>query len=401
MKIAQVETIAYRSMGGTSPSGPHCASPMDAFYDPIRIAPDQSGRPRSAILAVRVTTDDGVYGLGSVGGAGLDAAKVLIDGPLSRLVIDQDPFAVEYLWELMFRGTMSYGRKGVVIEAISGIDIALWDIMGKVTGQPIYNLLGGKTRGKIRAYASRLYARAPEHLDELAAEAQEYLDQGYTAMKQRLAYGPRHGVQGMRKNLELIRTVRAVVGPDVELAVDVYMGWDPQYAIRMIRMIEDDGLDIAWLEEPTIPDDIDGYAEIRANVNTPIAGGEHEFTRYGFRQMLDKHAVDIVQLDVNRVGGITEARKIWAMAAGAGFPLLPHAGYLHNFHLIMAHMNSPIAECLPRPPERPPVGSEMLAVIFRGQPEPSGGFVELAEVPGMGYELDQEALAKYAIGREG
>jgi len=349
------------------------------------------------MLAVKVTTDDGLYGLGSVGGAGLDAAKALINGRLSRLVVGQDPFATEYLWELMFRSTMSYGRKGVVIEAISAIDIALWDIMGKATGQPVYNLLGGRTRSKIRAYASRLYARAPEHLDELAAEAQEYLDQGYTAMKQRLAYGPRHGVQGMRKNLDLIRTVREVVGPDVELAVDVYMGWDRQYAIRMIRMIEDSGLDIAWLEEPTIPDDIDGYAEIRANVNTPIAGGEHEFTRYGFHQLIDKGAVDIVQLDVNRVGGITEARKIWAMAAGASLPLLPHAGYLHNFHLIMAHMNSPIAECLPRPPERPPVGSEMLAVIFQGQPEAEDGFVELTETPGMGYDLNQEAWERFAI----
>ncbi len=397
MKIVQVETIPYRSMGGSFPSGPHCCSPMDAFYDRVQLAPDTSGRPHTAMLAVKVTTDDGLYGLGSVGGAGLDAAKALINGRLSRLVVGQDPFATEYLWELMFRSTMSYGRKGVVIEAISAIDIALWDIMGKATGQPVYNLLGGRTRSKIRAYASRLYARAPEHLDELAAEAQEYLDQGYTAMKQRLAYGPRHGVQGMRKNLDLIRTVREVVGPDVELAVDVYMGWDRQYAIRMIRMIEDSGLDIAWLEEPTIPDDIDGYAEIRANVNTPIAGGEHEFTRYGFHQLIDKGAVDIVQLDVNRVGGITEARKIWAMAAGASLPLLPHAGYLHNFHLIMAHMNSPIAECLPRPPERPPVGSEMLAVIFQGQPEAEDGFVELTETPGMGYDLNQEAWERFAI----
>ena len=147
-------------------------------------------------------------------------------------------------------------------------------------------------------------------------------------MKQRIGYGPADGPAGMRKNLELIQTVRDVVGPDVELAADAYMGWTVPYAVRMIRQIEDAGLHLAWLEEPVLPDDIAGYAEIARAVDTPISGGEHEFTRYGFRELIDRGAVDIVQLDVNRVGGITEARKIWAMAAGAGLPVLPHAGQL-------------------------------------------------------------------------
>ena len=143
--------------------------------------------------------------------------------------------------------------------------------------------------------------------------------------------------------------MRNVIGPDVELAADAYMGWDVRYAIRMIRMLEDAGMNLAWVEEPVMPDDIDGYAQIAAECATLISGGEHEFTRYGFRELIGRRAVDIVQLDVNRAGGITEARKIWAMAAAQDLPVLPHAGQMHNYHLIMSHMNSPITEYFPPP----------------------------------------------------
>ena len=140
-----------------------------------------------------------------------------------------------------------------------------------------------------------------------------------------------------------------------------------------------------------MPDDLDGYAHVRRNVRTPISGGEHEFTRYGFREMIDRGAVDIVQLDVNRVGGITEARKIWAMAAAQDLPVLPHAGQMHNYHLIMAHMNSPLAEYFP-PPQGPPDGNEMFWVLFHGEPRAEAGHIRLPETPGLGLEVNWDVV---------
>ncbi len=149
------------------------------------------------------------------------------------------------------------------------------------------------------------------------------------------------------------------------------------------------------MEEPVLPDQIAGYAEIARAVDTPISGGEHEFTRYGFRELIDRGAVDIVQLDVNRVGGITEARKIWAMAAGAGLPVLPHAGQLHNYHLIMAHLNSPIAEFFPL--LDPPDGNTLFWHVFTGEPVPTDGYLTLDPRPGLGLTLNDEFVTRYRM----
>lgn len=391
MKITEVRTYPLRSLGNPPPKGVGnpLVTPSSVFYEPQ--ANRQPGGAPIAALIVQLVTDSGLTGVGTVGAAA-GHALYTIQNHLKYVVLGQNPFDVEVLWERMFRESINYGRKGMVLEAISAIDIALWDIMGKATGQPVYNLLGGKTRSKIRAYASRLYAT--EDLDALAAEAQHYLDQGFTAMKQRFGYGPRQGLAGMRKNIDLVRTVREVIGPDVELASDAYMGWDVQYTIRMVRMLEDEGLNLAWVEEPVMPDDIAGYAEIAAAVETPISGGEHEFTRYGFRQLIGEHAVDIVQLDVNRVGGITEAHKIWAMAAAYDLPVLPHAGQMHNYHLIISHMNSPITEYFP-PPEGVPDGNELFWSLFVGEPRVKDGYITLPETPGLGLEPDWQLVDKY------
>jgi L-rhamnonate dehydratase len=254
--------------------------------------------------------------------------------------------------------------------------------------------LGGKTRDRIPVYASRLYAR--ENLDLVAAEALSFVKMGFRALKQRFGYGPREGLVGMRKNVELIRTVRETVGPDIELMADAYMGWDVLYAIRMIRMIEDAGLNLKWVEEPVIADDIDGYAEIRRSVSTPISGGEHEFTRYGFRELIQRRAVDILQPDVNRIGGITEAVKIWGLAAAFGLPVIPHAGQMHNYHLVMSHLNSPMAEYLP-----PKGGGGILDddtlfyEIFVGEPIASDGYINLGDRPGIGLELNMDRIREW------
>lgn len=394
MKITEVRAIPVGSLGTPPPKGVGSVlvTPSSIFYNPQKDR--QPGSASITFLLVEVVTDEGITGVGSVGAA-LGHAQYTIENHLKYIVLNQNPFDVELLWERMFRESINYGRKGMAIEAISAIDIALWDIMGKAVGQPVYNLLGGRTRDRIRAYASSLYAT--EDLDALAAEAQSYLDQGFTAMKQRFGYGPRAGLEGMRRNLELIRTVREVIGPNIELAADAYMGWNVSYAIRMIKMLEDAGMNLAWVEEPVMPDDIAGYARIAAEVDTPVSGGEHEFTRYGFRELIDRRAVDIVQLDVNRCGGITESRKIWAMAAAQDLPVLPHAGQMHNYHLIMAHMNSPIAEYFP-PPKGIPDGNEIFWVMFNGEPLAQDGHIHLSETtPGLGLEINWEIVNKHRL----
>jgi L-alanine-DL-glutamate epimerase-like enolase superfamily enzyme len=393
MKITQVNTIPLQLMGTPAPKGVGSVlvMPSSIFYEPQR---DRAkGGPPVAYVIVQVVTDDGLTGVGTVGAANGHAIYT-IETHLKYVVLNQNPFDVEMLWERMFRESINYGRKGMAIEGISAIDIALWDIMGKATGQPVYNLLGGKTRERIRCYASRLYAT--EDLDALAAEAQAFVDQGFTAMKQRFGYGPRQGLAGMKRNLELVKTVRSVIGPDIELAADAYMGWDVRYAIRMIQMLEDAGMNLAWVEEPLMPDDYAGYAQLAAEVDTFISAGEHEFTRYGFREMIDRRTVDIVQLDVNRCGGITESRKIWAMAAAHDLPVLPHAGQMHNYHLIMSHMNSPIAEFFP-PPDGPPDPNELFWTTFTGEPMPQDGYITLPDMPGLGLEINWDVVTAHRL----
>jgi L-alanine-DL-glutamate epimerase-like enolase superfamily enzyme len=179
---------------------------------------------------------------------------------------------------------------------------------------------------------------------------------------------------------------------------DAYMGWDVPYAIQMIRMIEDAGLNLTWVEEPVIPDDIAGYAQIRKSVRTPISGGEHEFTRYGFRQLIDAGAVDILQPDVNRIGGITEARKVWALAATYGLRVIPHAGQSHNYHLVISSFQSPMAEYFPSPADGAPLDDDTLFWdLFEGEPRAANGHIALSGEPGLGVHLRVEGLKNWAM----
>jgi L-alanine-DL-glutamate epimerase-like enolase superfamily enzyme len=291
----------------------------------------------------------------------------------------------------MYRKTMAFGRKGIGMVAISAVDIALWDLLGKAAKQPVYRLLGGRTKPKIPVYASRLYSTP---LKELASEAMKYKKEGYQAMKLRFGWGPTDGAEGMQHNVALVRTVRETVGPGVDIMADAYMGWNLDYAKRMLPLLEP--FNLRWLEEPVIPDDIHGYAELKRFGRIPIAGGEHEFTIYGFRELLEARAVDYIQFDTNRVGGITQARKISALAEAHSIPVIPHAGQMHNYHIVMASLNSPMAEYFP--PVDVEVGNELFWYIFKGEPEAKGGYVDLDEnVPGLGLTVDEQALKKFTV----
>ena len=388
MKISEVRTRVVEWRGKTVPPLPHfCTNPMDLLDLPI----DPMGSFRfHTWLIVEVGTDAGIVGIGN---AALSprVTKQVIDLYLKPLLMGGNPFDTEYLWQYMYRRTMAFGRKGIGMVAMSAVDIALWDLIGKTLKQPVFRLLGGKTKPKIPVYASRLDSQP---LDHLAHEARKYKEQGFQAMKLRFGWGPVDGAAGMERNLELVRTVREAISDEIDLMADAYMGWTLDYAQRMIPLLEKYRL--RWIEEPVIPDDIAGYATLKAMNRIPIAGGEHEFTLYGFRQLLDAKAVDYIQFDTNRVGGITQARKIAALAEAHSVPVIPHAGQMHNYHIVMASYNSPMAEFFPVVDVE--VGNELFWYIFKGEPTPQNGFIELDEAaPGLGLTINEEALKKFQI----
>ncbi|HVA00129.1 MAG TPA: L-rhamnonate dehydratase [Terriglobia bacterium] len=388
MKITEVRTRVVEWKGKTVAPQPHfCTNPVDLLELPT----DAMGSFRfHGWLIVELVTDTGEVGIGNAALAPR-VTKSLIDLYLKPILLGANPFDVEFLWQHMYRRTIAFGRKGVGMVAISAVDIALWDLLGKLLKQPVFRLLGGKTKPKIPVYASRLYSQP---LDDLAREAQQYKDQGYRAMKLRFGWGPADGAAGMQKNLDLVRTARKVIGEEIDLMADAYMGWTLDYARRMIPLLED--YHLRWVEEPVIPDNIAGYAALKALNVVPISGGEHEFTMYGFRELLEAKAVDIIQFDTNRVGGITQARKVSAMAEAFEVPVIPHAGQMHNFHVVMASFNSPMAEFFP--PVEVEIGNELFWYIFKGEPMPKNGFIELDEnLPGLGLTIDEKALEKFDI----
>lgn len=390
MKITEVRTRVVQWQGDTVPLPPHfCTNPMD-LVSPM-LSPETMGTfTFHGWLIVEIFTDQGLVGVSNAALAPL-VTKQLIDQYLAPLLIGQDPWDSEFLWQHMYRKTMAFGRKGVALVAISALDIAIWDLMGKSAKQPVFRLLGGRTKAKIPVYASRLYSIP---LDALAAEATRYKAEGYKAMKLRFGWGPIDGAEGMARNVELIRTVREAVGDEIDIMADAYMGWSLDYAKRMMRLIEP--FNLRWLEEAIIPDDVNGYHELRRFGTTPIAAGEHEFTSFGFRQMIEAKALDYFQFDTNRVGGITAARKIQALAEAYSIPVVPHAGQMHNYHVVMASLNSPIAEYFPMVDVE--VGNELFWYIFKGEPQAVDGYIDLDDnLPGLGLEIDEEALSRFKV----
>ena len=385
MKITEIRTRVVRWKGKVvSLTGHFCTNPIDLLELP---AASMSTFTFHGWLIVEIFTDEGLAGIGNAALAP-QVTKQVIDLYLNPILIGADPWESEFLWQQMYRKTMAFGRKGVVMAAISAVDIALWDILGKSARQPVYRLLGGKTKTRIPVYASRLYSSP---LDQLAAEAKRYKEDGYKAMKLRFGWGPTDGAPGMRRNVDLVRTVRETVGDEIDVMADAYMGWTLDYAKRMIPLLEP--FHLRWLEEPVTPDDIHGYAELKRAARIPIAGGEHEHTIYGFRELLEARAVDYIQFDTNRVGGITQARKIAAMAEAHSIPVIPHAGQMHNYHVVMANVNSPMAEYFPVVDVE--VGNELFWYIFDGEPRAKDGFIDLNEnAPGLGLTINEESLAK-------
>jgi L-rhamnonate dehydratase len=346
------------------------------------LAAQGEGRYALSSIFLEVHTDSELVGL--AGPISQDQAFV-IDRQLNGLLVGQDPLATERLWDMLYRAAV-HGRKGVVMQAISAIDCALWDLKGKWAGVPVYRLLGGPLRETIPAYASTLgYSVEPAAAAQLA---RELVGQGYTALKWFFKYGPGAGSEGMAQNLAMARAVRAAAGEDVELMFDAWMSWDVTYATQL-------GAELAavrprWLEEPVPPDRIASNAELRRRLPFPIATGEHEYTRWGAKQLLDAGASDVLQPDIYWAGGISEVLKICTLASTYDVQVIPHGHSVHaTAHLLVA-----------QPPQLCPrieyllKWNEIHQHFFRTPLQPVQGRVLPPDTPGMGMELDDEKIER-------
>ena len=387
-KIASIRTKVWTWTGPTvPPTGNFCTNASDLLGD--------RGDAMASFLfhqwlTCEIETSDGTIVLGDAALApGL--TKKAIDEWFAPLILGEDPFDVSYLWEKMYRRSHAWGRKGIGMVAISAIDIALWDLMGKLVGKPVFKLLGGRTKDKIPVYYSKLYAGP---IDVMQAEAELAKQSGYQGYKTRFGYGPTDGKAGMRENIKRVDAMREVLGYDVDLMLECYMGWNLDYTKRMLPLLA--RFEPRWLEEPVIADDIQGYVELNQMNIIPISGGEHEFSVMGCADLLRRGAVSVLQYDTNRVGGITAAQKINAIAESYQIPVIPHAGQMHNYHLTMANANCPIAEYFPVFDVE--VGNELFYYIFDGDPEPIDGYLHLDEhTPGLGIQLSDKHIQHFEV----
>lgn len=346
---------------------------------PIGVSEDGPPYPLQAIFLF-IDTSAGVSGC--YGPIGYEEART-IDRRLKRVVIGEPAHAVERIWDRLYRTNVT-GRKGETMTAISKVDLALWDLKGRLLDAPVYELLGGPTRDRVRAYASMLgHAVAPERA---AARVREVVAAGYTATKWFMPYGPADGPEGLRRNLALIHAVREAAGPDVELMFDAWNSWDVPYTRRMAAEAAADRP--WWFEEPVMPDMISQYAELRRTVDTvAIAGGEHEYTRWGIKALLDAEAVDVLQPDPTWAGGLTEMVKICALASAHGIPVIPHHGGRASLHLIASQTitTCPIQEWLLQHGRRD-------NLFLKHKIEPEDGAFALPPGPGLTMDLDEDAI---------
>jgi L-alanine-DL-glutamate epimerase-like enolase superfamily enzyme len=332
-------------------------------------------------IYLHIDTDQGLFGTWRLPG-GLSMAQC-IEGSLRPVLIGENALATERIWDKMYRALI-HGRKGETMMAISAVDLALWDLKGRAFNAPVYELLGGPTRESIPCYASMLgYDTTP---DRAAERTREMRALGYRGIKWFFGHSHTSGPEGHRQNVELVRAVRQAAGPDMDVMFDCWNSFDVPYVQRLAR--DTAAYRPRWFEEPVMPDWIDQYAELRRTISTTaISGGEHEYTRWGAKALLDAGAVDVLQMDVIWAGGLTEMLKVAALASAYGIPLIPHCGYRAASHLIAAQALStcPLQEWL--------IQSAAVAEFFLKQRcWPKGGTLGLPPGPGLGMELDDTRI---------
>lgn len=340
-------------------------------------------RYRSALL-VEVRTDEGITGIGSCSGNGA-IIEVIIERILKPILIGMDPTKIEELWDKSYFGVGvgAFGSRGVGVVALSGIDIALWDILGKARDLPLYKLLGGASREKVQVYATALY---PEEPRAAVKRAVGLAKEGFHGVKIKVGFD-------LVKDIERVRAVRAELGDDFAIMTDANMGYDLETARKAVGGFTDCG--VGWLEEPLFVEDVNGHALLRANSKIPIALGENLHTRYAFQQFIGRNAVDILQPDVARAGGVSEVKKIATVAAEQSLPISLHTwgdavSLAASLHLAAALKNSEIMEfdCTYNP---------LRTELVQEPLEIKNGFMTPPKGAGLGIDIDPRVLRKYVF----
>ena len=345
------------------------------------------------ICVVKVTASDGTYGWGE----GYGPAALIETGikMLEPIVIGEDPLQNEVIWNKMYRKTLDFARRGVLMASISAIDIAIWDLKGKILGLPISTLLGGAHRTKIRPYATGMYFTDPKNpTRDFEKEAKLYISQGFKAMKMKVGLG-------IKADVENVKMMREIIGPDIQLMVDSNHAYTLREATELARKIEK--YDIGWFEEPLSPEFYDQHYELRQKTTIPIAGGECEYLRFGFQQLIQNKSVDIIQPDICAAGGLTEAKRISAIASANGIDIIPHTwGTSIGLHVAL-HFISNI-ESIPGRMYQPDFLMEFDQTenglrdnLSFPKIEMKDGMIEVPNRPGLGIDIDEAVLERYSV----
>lgn len=345
------------------------------------------------ICLVKVTCEDGTFGWGE----GYGPAHVIKAGIefFRPLLIGQNPLETESLWQKMYLRSLDYARRGILLSALSAIDVALWDLRGKILGQPVSVLLGGRRRQSVRTYASGMYFTETESLSErLAREALGYKEQGFDAMKMKV------GLK-IEKDIENVQAVRRAIGSDIDLMIDANHAYSLTEATKLARAVESSR--ISWFEEPVSPEYYSSYGQLRQRTSIPIAGGECEYLRYGFLHLFQQQCVDIAQPDICAAGGLTEVKRIADMACTFGVDLVPHTwgtgiALSAALHLIATidlpgnRLNN--AEALMELDRTEnPLRDELIQPAF----SPHNGRLQVPNEPGLGVNVSEDALRRYLL----
>jgi L-rhamnonate dehydratase len=343
-------------------------------------------------LIVKVSTDAGITGWGEVDGCPY-VTKAIIEAPTShtlvtglrQLLLGEDPLEIGRLWHKMYQGTIYYGREGAVIQAMAGIDLALWDIKGKALQQPVYKLLGGGFRKKLRVYASNMFQFTAEATAERARKAQ---DRGFTAVK----FGWEPFGQDPETDCAYLGAIRAAIGDDTDIMLDVGLVWDAKTTLQRARLFEPYRL--AWIEEPLHPDDLAGYAKVAEGTDFKIAAGEEECTVAGFARLIDIGRIDVVQVDLTRCG-LTQAMTIARLAESRGLPVINHnfttdINVAASLHFLASVPNAFIMEYCVEP-------SEISRSLAKNPIPIVDGHAAVPEEPGLGVEPDPAIIEKYLV----
>ena len=351
----------------------HIASPM-AKYPAYRQSRQSFGLNVLGTLVVEIEADNGVIGFAVTTGG--EPGAWIVERHLARFLEGSSVTDTERIWDQMYLSTIFYGRKGLVVNAISCVDLALWDLLGKLREEPVYHLLGGAVRDELTFYAT---GARPDLAKQL----------GFIGGKMPLRHSPAEGEEGMKRNLALLADMRSRTGEDFWLMYDCWMSLDVNYATRLAHAAAEYGL--RWIEEALPPDDYWGYAELRRNAppGMMVTTGEHESTRWGFRLLLEMECADIIQPDVGWCGGMSELLKISALADARGVMVVPHGSSVYSYHFSITRHNSPFAEFLMMAPGADEI-TPMFSPLLLDEPVPQNGLMKLPDTPGFGVRLNPQ-----------